>query len=227
MMNTKCVLCVSIMALAIAFVVALPVDPDTVVPEADLVATGSAHAPVHISETIHAMYDGEKDEQVLDDAKKEDHKSNHPNLLGTGASGSAGSEHPDGLQITTTVNDEMAANNHAIVEADEEKAEIEQEKSDAENKAEMDKADAQARIEQMKEMAQMFPDTQDEDDTVAPKRTYKVVWEAYQKEQAEIKAAADKKAAEEEAAAKKFEAETQEKAAKMSSCMAGHVEDCE
>merc|ERR1712139_374321 len=102
-------LCVSIMALAIALVVALPVDPDTVVPETGLVANSSA--PVHISETIHQMYDGEKDEQVLDDAKKEDHKSNHPNLLGTGASGSAGSEHPDGLQITTTVNDEMAANN--------------------------------------------------------------------------------------------------------------------
>lgn len=215
------------MTLAIALVVALPVDPDTVVPEADLVATGSAHAPVHVSETIHAMYDGEKDEQVLDDAKKEDQNANHPNLLGADASGSAGSSNPDGLRITAAVNDEMAANDHAMVEADEEKAEIEQEKNDAENKAEMDKADAQARIEQMKEMSQMFPNTQDEDDDVSPKRTYKVVWEAYQKEQAAIKAAADKKAADEEAAAKKFEAETAEKAAKMSSCMAGHVEDCE
>lgn len=224
MMNTKCILCVSIMAVAIALVVALPVDPDTVVPEANLVATGSAHAPVHVSKTIHAMYDSEKDEEVLDDAKKEDHNPNHPNMLGVGASGSS---HPDGLAITTAVNDEMAANNHAIVEADEEKAEIEQEKSDAENKAEMDKADAQARIEQMKEMGQMFPDTEDPDDDANPKRTYKAVWEAYNAKQKAIKAAADKKAAEEEAAAKKFEAETQEKAAKMSSCMAGHVEDCE
>jgi len=219
------------MTLAIALVVALPVDPvmpDTVVPEADpVVAVATGSAPVHVSETIHAMYDAEKDEQVLDDAKKEDQNANHPNLLGADATGSAGSSHPDGLRITAAVNDEMAANNHALVEADEEKAEIEQEKSDAENKAEMDKADAQARIEQMKEMAQMFPNTQDEDDDVSPKRTYKVVWDAYSKEQAAIKAAADKKAAEEEAAAKKFEAETAEKAAKMSSCMAGHVEDCE
>lgn len=223
MMNTKSMLCVSIMALAIALVVALPVDPDTVVPETDLVANSSA--PVHISETIHQMYDGEKDEQVLDDAKKEDHKSDHPNMLGEGATGSGA--HPDGLAITTAVNDEMAANNHAIVEADEEKAEIEQEKNDAENKAEMEKADAQARIEQMKEMAQMFPNTEDEDDDHTPHRTYKAVWEAYSAEQAKIKADADAKAAAEEAAAKKFAAETEEKAKKMSSCMAGNVDDCE
>jgi hypothetical protein len=214
-MNTHYIIGVALMAVALSM--ALPTTPDSVVPE---LAQSKPVPPVKVSKAIKAQYEHTDDEQIVSDTHKEDEKVD---LTGSVALSTNGT---DGMTQADAVNTAEAETDAEAIAVEEQKAQIEKNKNDAENKAEMEKADAEARLESMKEMAAQFPTVEDDEDTHVPKWTYKKVWADYQVKQAKIKADAEAKAAADKVKLKKFQEETAAKAKKMSSCMAGNTQDC-